>query len=433
MNIHFVGIGGIGVSSLARHYFAEGHRVSGSDTGSIDELKEEGIDVYNKHSAKNIFPETDLLVYSNAVKKDNPEIKEAKRLKIRCQSYSEALGELTKKYFTIAISGTHGKSTTTAMTALLMIEGGLDPTVIIGTKLEEFGGKNYFKGSSKYLLIEADEYKAALLNYFPKIALISNIEEDHLDYYKDIDDILDTFEKYLTENLKMGKIILNKDDKNSEVLKKRLEKKGKKVTSYSLKDSYVKKINLSVFGKHNLYNAVSAYRIGKELGIREDRILSSLLKFKGTWRRFEEKRVMLESGKKIDIINDYAHHPTEIKATLSAAGEKYPERRIILVFQPHQYERTYRMFTDFTKALSCPNVDITIITDIYSVKGRESKEIIGKVSGRALANSVKNAIYGGKMEETRDILASVLQGDEILVIMGAGDIYKLEDKLKGQL
>ncbi len=433
MNIHLVGIGGIGVSSLARHYLAEGHIVSGSDISCCRKLEGEGIKIYDKHSAKNISPKTDLLVYSLAVEKDNPEIREAKRLKIRCQSYSQALGELTKDYFTIAVSGTHGKSTTTAMISLAMIEGGLDPTVIIGTKLKEFGDKNYLKGSSKYLLIEADEYRAALLNYFPKIALITNIEEDHLDYYKDINDILDTFEKYLIYNLKNGKIILNSDDKNSKILEKRLRKEDKKIRRYSLKDSYVEKIDLSVFGKHNLYNAVGAYCVGRELGIKEDKLLSSLLKFKGTWRRFDEKKVKLKNGKTINIINDYAHHPTEIKATVSAVREKYPKKKIIVVFQPHQYERTYRMFNDFIEVLSFADASMTIVTDIYSVEGRESKKIIEKVSGKKLAENVKGAVYGGGIKKTKGILSSVLQGNEILVIMGAGDIYELEGKIKGQI
>jgi len=201
MKIHFIGIGGIGVSALAQYYLAKGHKVSGSDLVSSEitgSLKKSGAKIFiARHLAKNLPDDTDLVIYSPAVSSDNPEIEKAKKSGIKIQSYPEALGELTKKYFTITVSGTHGKSTTCAMIALVLMKAGLDPTVIVGTKLKEFNGSNFRIGKSKYLIIEADEWQASFLNYWPKIIVLTNIEREHLDYYKDLKHILKTYKEYI--------------------------------------------------------------------------------------------------------------------------------------------------------------------------------------------------------------------------------------------
>ncbi len=425
-HIHFVGIGGIGVSSLARYYIPFSGSISGSDTNPCDDLKKEGIRIFQGHSAKNVPRETDFLIHSTAVLPDNPEIKKAKKKGVKVLSYPQALGEITQNYYTIAVSGTHGKGTTTAILALIMIESGLDPTVIIGTKLKEFGNTNFRKGKSKYLLIEADEFKAAFLNYHPKMAVVTNIEEDHLDYYKDINSILKTFKRYIRENLKKGTLVVNKDDKNCRTLKK--EAVGK-VAEYSLKDDIAREIKLPLPGKHNLSNALAAFRASKELRVGKKDALRAISGFKGTWRRFDEKEVILKSGVPIKIINDYAHHPTAIKVTLSAVKEKYPDKKIVAVFQPHQYERTYRLFSSFVKALLSADVDKLFIADIYTVEGRESKEIIKKVSSEDLCLKVKKASCTGGLDKTEKSLLKNLHGNEILVIMGAGDVYTLEERL----
>lgn len=428
--IHFVGVGGIGVSALARHFIREGRVVTGSDTSLQKELEKEGVVVFCGHKKENILKKTDLLIYSNAISSDNPEIVEAKKRKIKVISYPEAIGILSKKYFTIAVSGTHGKSTTTAMIALIMIKGGLDPTVIIGTKLKEFGNKNYRRGKSKYLLIEADEYKAAFLNYYPKIAVITNIEADHLDFYKNEKDVVSTFQKYITENLNGKTVILNNDDKNSKKIK--VSEKTKRI-NYSIKEDVVEKIKLSVFGEHNLYNALASFFITKELGIKEDVILQSLFSFKGTWRRFDEDVIFLKNQKKVIIVNDYAHHPTEVRATVLAVKEKYPKEKIIFVFQPHQYERTYHLFNMFVKTFSNLLLSHLFITDIYTVKGRESEEVKKRVNSKKLTEKIKKAKYLGSVQETVKYLAKSLQGDEILVIMGAGDVYSITSLLKREI
>jgi UDP-N-acetylmuramate--alanine ligase len=421
-HIHFIGVGGIGLSSLARYFVSNGFSVSGSDVVPQEDLKETGVKVYLGHQKSNISKKPDLVIYSNAVLSTNPEMVEAKKQKIKTQSYPEALGYITKKYFTVAVSGTHGKSTTTAMLALVMIQGGLDPTVIIGTKLKEFDNTNFRKGNSNYLLIEADEFKAALLNYYPKIAVITNIEEDHLDFYKNLQKIMETFQNYVKNNVKENILVLNKDDKNTREMEKYAT--GKVIT-YSIKEPK-EEIKLSVFGKHNLSNAHAVFSVAEELKIKKEITLKALYDFQGTWRRFEEKEVFFKNKKKGKIIQDYAHHPTEIKATLEAINAKYPEKEVVLVFQPHQYERTYHLFEKFKDVLSKVKVKELILMDIYTVKGRESEEILKSVSTKMLSEKVKKSKYLGGIEETAVYLNDNLQENQIVVIMGAGDIYKLE-------
>lgn len=420
-NIHFIGIGGIGMSSLAQFYHGEGVCVSGSDENEIDVLDQLNIKTYKGHSEENISQEVDLVVYSSAILQENPEFKEAVRRGVEIVSYAEALGEITKEYFTIAVSGTHGKSTTTGMLAIMLIEAGFDPTVIVGTKLDEFGGSNFRKGRSKYLVIEADEFKAALLNYSPDIAVITNIEEDHLDFYKDLDHILETFKKYLKDNLKGGVLVLNKDDENSQKI--RSAATGR-ILDYSLAENSV---DLSVPGKHNVYNALAVLEVARELNIEESVARKGLKKFKGTWRRFEEKKIITNNNLKINLINDYAHHPTEIRATLQAIDEKYPERRVVVVFQPHQYERTYRLFDQFVRALSSFTVENLLIADIYTVKGRESEEVMRRVDTEMLVEKIPGAIYSGNISQTAELVLRHLQENDILVIMGAGDVYRIEE------
>ncbi len=427
-HIHFVGIGGIGASSLARYFLAEEHTVSGSDVVLCSNLEKEGVKVFEGHSASNVPPNTVLLIYSAAVSPENEEVVRAKKDGIEVKSYPEALGEITKRYYTITVSGTHGKSTTTAMLALIMIEAGLDPTVIIGTKMKELANTNFRKGESKYLLIEADEFGAALLNYYPEIAIVTNIEEDHLDFYRDINHILSTFEKFVRDNLKEGLLVVNEDDKNADSLRNKA--KGK-VEKYTQDQKEAKDIVLSVPGRHNISNALAAFTVAKSMGIKKEIIIKALSNFKGTWRRLDEKDAILINGKRVKIINDYAHHPTEIKVTLEAIREKYPTEKVLAVFQPHQYERTHRLFPDFVKVLSEVNVGKLIITDIYTVEGRESKEIIEKVSSELLCKNVDKAICTGSVRNTGKYLLENLQGNEILVIMGAGDVYSLEGYITG--
>jgi len=437
MNVHFIGIGGIGVSALARYYLAKGHKVTGSDLVAseiTDSLKKLGAKIFTgKHKTKNLPKNANLVIYSPAVKPNNPELKEAKKLKIKCQSYPEALGELTKKYFTIAIAGSHGKSTVAAMTGLLLEKAGLDPTVILGTKLKEFGSSNCRVGKSKYLVIEADEHLASFLNYWPKIIVLTTIEADHLDFYKNLKNYVLAYKKFISQLPKSGILIANKDDKNIQKLKSQISKLHLKTQNYSLKQLEAKKIKkiLKIPGKFNISNALAALTVTRVLKIPDKISFKALSEYKGSWRRFEITKTLYP--KPYTLISDYAHHPTQIKVTLEAAREKFPRKEIWCIFQPHQYQRTYYLFKDFVKVFKEAPVDKLIITDIYDVAGRETLKIKKKVSSEKLVKKIsKNKVIYLKKEEILDYLKKNLRGGEVVMIMGAGDIYNLSLKLKAK-
>ena len=346
------------------------------------------------------------------------------------------MGELTKQYFTIAVSGSHGKSTTTAMIALILIEAGLDPTVVIGTKLKEFNnhalsgaeGSNFRMGNDKYFLIEADEWNASFLNYWPQIIVLTNIEREHLDYYRDLNHILKTFEEYVKHLPKDGILVANNDDIN--ILKIKKQNPKIKIKDYNLKQKEaedLKKI-LKVPGKHNISNALAALAVARILGISDEKTLKALSKYQGAWRRFEEKDLKVGNCK-LKIINDYGHHPTEVKVTLKAAREKFPNKKIWCFFQPHQYQRTFNLINDFIKTFREAPIDQVIITDIYSVAGREKESIKKKINSQKLVKSIgkENVIYL-KKEKIIDYLIKNVKDGEIIILMGAGDIYELNKK-----
>ncbi|MDD2753678.1 MAG: UDP-N-acetylmuramate--L-alanine ligase [Candidatus Portnoybacteria bacterium] len=437
MRIHFIGIGGIGVSALARYFLAQGDEVSGSDAvknETVAELRKLGVKIYIGHKALNIT-QSDCVIFSAAVQEDNPELVEARRLGVKTQKYAAALGDLTREKYTIAVSGMHGKSTTTAMIGLMMEKAGLDPTVILGTKLKEWGNSNFRPGTSKYLVIEADEYDKSFLNYWPKILVLLNIEEEHLDTYKGgLPEIMETFGEYILHLPEDGILVVNGEDENvakliSADLKLRVEK-------YSSENKL--KLNLKIPGKHNVSNANAALAVAKVLGIDEKIAVEALNEFTGAWRRMEYKGEL--NGAK--IYDDYGHHPTEIKATLEGAREllkKIPPDppftkwggKLWCVFQPHQYQRTYDFFDQFVGAFGA--ADKTIILPIYSATGREKDDIRQKVSSEKLAlrlqdqGKSENIIYASNFDEAAEYLRKNLQPGDICVIMGAGDVYKLTE------
>ena len=341
--IYFIGIGGIGVSALAKYYLCQGFKVSGSDLAPSEITKalfKMGVALkIGPHRAKNLPKGVDAVIFSPAVRINNPEYREALKRKVELKSYPQALGELTKNHFTIAVSGTHGKSTTTALLGILLKSAGLDPSVIIGTKVKEFNNSNCLVGKSKYLAIEADEHFASFLNYWPQIIVLTTVEREHLDFYKNLNSIIKTYKKYINHLPEGGILVANKDDQN---IKKIIKSFSGKIVYYSQKDKDAKKIQkvLKVPGRHNIANALAVKRVGEILKIPEKTILSSLAKYQGAWRRFEVKETKI-SGKRITLVSDYGHHPTEVKATVEGAREKYKNKKIWLVFQPHQYQRTY--------------------------------------------------------------------------------------------
>ena len=440
--IYFIGIGGIGVSALARFYLKRGDKVFGSDLVSseiTEKLKKEGAKIYiNSQNGKYLSSNFDLVIYSPAIFKDHLELKKAKKLSLKTLSYPQALGQIIKNYFSIAVAGTHGKSTTTALISLILIKAGFDPNVIIGAKLKEFGDSNCRVSNSNYFVFEADEWRSSFLNYFPKIIILTNIEKEHLDCYRNLREILRTFKRFVGHLPKDGWLIVNRDDKN---LKKfiKIFKKKTNVLSFSLKQKEAKVLKkvLKIPGDFNVSNALAALTLARILKIPDNLSFKALSEYKGIWRRFQEEKIEV-FDKKIILINDYAHHPTEIKVTLKAVRKKFSSKKIYCVFQPHQYQRTYFLFDDFVKTLSKAPIDVLILTKIYEVKGRENLKIRRKISSEKLIEEIKRK-KGKKLKEIKyfsnfkkiaDFLEKKIKNGDVLIIMGAGDIYQFNFYLK---
>lgn len=404
-NYHFIGIGGIGVSAIAKMLFLKGKKVSGSDNSRseiTDDLKKLGVKIYIGQKAENLKKQAEIVVYSVAINENNPELKEAKNRKIICISYPQFLGELSKNMFTIAISGTHGKTTTTAMVGHILKKAGFDPTIIVGSKMIGGDGQysNFHAGKSKYLVVEACEYKRSFLNLNPKILVITNIEADHLDYYKDLNDIKSAFKEMEKKVPEDGFIIKEKDYKKIK-----------------------KDFDLLVPGKHNILNAQAAITAAEKLGVPQKKSKEYLKDFKGTWRRLEYK------GEKNGEVfyDDYAHHPTEIKASFLALKEKYQNRKIICVFEPHQQSRTKKFFKDFVSALKI--ADQVFIAPIFITREIDDGKTTNKILTHAV-NKFTPALAVKNIEELKNNLAKIKKEESLCaVFMGAGDIYKWTKKI----
>ncbi len=452
--IYISGIGGIGVSAIARLFLEKGFTVLGSDLdkNEITELLEQkGCKISYKQVADNITEDIDLHIYSTAVPEDNPERKKIKELKIPSFSYPEILGELSKNKHTVAISGTNGKTTTTAMIGHILKLSKKDPTVIVGS-LVPLWKSNFILGKSDYFVVEACEYQAHMLNLHTTDIIVTNIEEEHLDFYKDIQDIKEHFLKFVQNNNKNGFLILNADDKHSQILIDFARKNKRKLLTYGIKNkSDVQAYNIEIregkqifsvkYGKalrfhnfeislpgiFNVYNALASIAFCVSQKIKFSKIRDALKSFQSTWRRFQ----YIGKYKGADIILDYAHHPTAISWTIQAAREFYPNKRIITVFQPHQYDRTLKLFKDFVRALK--DSDIIILPEIFEVKGREN-ESLQQISSVDLATELqrldKEAFYTADFIATKNILDQYVSRNDVILIMGAGDIYKIINNLK---
>lgn len=406
--VHFIGVGGIGISALAQYYRASGYEVTGSDAADsalIDDLRRVGIKIFIGHASGNVTG-AEKVIYSAAVPEDNPERAAARRLSIPELSYAEALGDLVAKNFTIAVSGSHGKSTTTSMVALILLAADFDPTVIVGTKLEEFAGKNFRKGKGKFLVIEADEWNRSFHSYHPNIAVVTNVDDDHLDTYKNLRGVIAGFNKFLRQVSPQGAIIANYGDKN---VRKAVRGVRARIIWYNRES--IPRRKLKVPGLHNQLNAEAAAKAARALGIKSSVIEKALGNFRGVWRRLEEISK--------DVYTDYAHHPTEIRATLQALREKYPRRKIVAVFQPHQPDRLNRLFKDFTRAFDAAYR--SIILPIYAVKGRNYGR--GKTSkDLAVAIRRSNVSYAANFKHAMKIVTPLFREKAVAVFMSAGDL-----------
>ncbi len=464
--VHCIGIGGIGVSALARYFLAQKWAVSGSDTAVSKitrDLIKEGVQVKIGHKKANISKDIHLIIASQAVRPANPELQAAKKLHIPILTYPQAVGRLTNNRQTIAVAGAHGKSTTTALMGLILKKAGLQPTIIIGTNLKELGNKNFEKGKGPYLVLEADEWKAAFLNYSPTYAIVTNIDREHLDFYKSLSAIKKAFIRFLSNVKHGGTLVLNRDDHYLHSLhtpiRKIVEEKQLRVIWYSLRNKNASTIRrvIQIPGTHNISNALAAYTLARVLGIPKKVILKTINTYKGAWRRFEYRGKFHASSVKGQVLvyDDYAHHPTEIKATLQAFREKFPTSQLVCVFEPHQAKRLKDLFREFTSSFE--EADTLLLLPIYKVAGRDqnyltynSRELVKimqkKYSGKPIfylenPKNLKNALTTllttspndlcvlsptGRKSSTR---SSVMRQSAVVVMMGAGNIFNLTDSL----
>ncbi|MCK4321883.1 UDP-N-acetylmuramate--L-alanine ligase [candidate division WOR-3 bacterium] len=444
--IHFVGIGGIGMSGIAELLHNMGYIITGSDikeSENTKRLQELGIKVYSSHSKENLG-DADVVVYTSALDlEENVELKEAFMRKIPVIPRAEMLAELMRMKFSIAVAGTHGKSTTTSLIGSILTGSKFDPTIVLGGRLKS-SGDNVKLGESEYLVAEADESDRSFLKLFPTIAVITNIDREHLDFYKDLDDIKQTFTKFANSVPFYGSVYLCMDDPNSLSIRSDIDKrvitfglspnadiKGldieRKDFTYSFdligNGEKLGRINLSLPGVHNMINAVAACGVCLELGIGFDKIKEGIEACKGVSRRFERKG--FENG--ILVIDDYAHHPREIEATLKSAREGW-KGRIIAVFQPHLYSRTILLKKEFGKAFF--QADKVIITDIYPAREEEIPGVSGEIiKDQCKDFGHKDVIYLENIKNIPEYLLPELKEGDMILLLGAGNIYKIADDI----
>ena len=448
-HVHFIGIGGISMSGLAEILMKEGFTVSGSDnkeSSLTDHLTDKGAVIFYGQKASNIIDGINVVVYTAAIHEDNEEFMEAKRQGLPMLSRAELLGQLMTNYDTpIAVSGTHGKTTTTSMLSHIFLAGDMDPTISVGGILKAIHG-NIRVGSSGLFVTEACEYTNSFLHFFPKISVILNIDADHLDFFKDLDDIRHSFRLFAELLPEDGTLVINGDIENlsyiTDGLACRVVTFGREASlDYSASDIQYDEqgnasfdlirhgipsghVTLSVGGEHNVYNALSAIAVADLLGVSAETIQEGLLSFHGTDRLFEYKGEF--NG--ITVIDDYAHHPTEIEATLKSAAH-YPHRELWCIFQPHTYTRTKALFDEFAQALS--HTDHLILADIYAARETDTLGISSEQLARAAASYGCDAIYLPSFDEIEKYVRDHCQSGDLLITMGAGDVVNIgEDLLK---
>lgn len=422
MHYYMLGICGVSMSGIAYLLQKMNNEVSGSD---LRKCQIEGnIKVYHGHDKNHIKQNIDRVVYTAAASNKSSqgfvELKKARDLGIKTMKRSELLGQLMNNKFGIAITGMHGKTTVSTMISLILEKAGYDPTCLIGTDVKEWGRNARF-GKSKYFVVEACEYERQMLDFRPKVALITNMEEEHLDTYTGgMKDIKHAFKKFVKLLPKEGLLVLCADDPNVAMLKKYAKCK---VKFYSVKKPWLG-LKLQVPGEHNLQNATGAARLCHELGVNSDIIKKTLNNFTGAGRRTEI------IGKKhgVLVMDDYAHHPTEIKKTLRGIKEKYPDKRLVVVYQPHQQQRTKILFDDFVGAFG--DADKIIMNKVYLIAGREkeTKENLAKKLTDEIKKKGKDIKYIRNYDEISDYLVGNIEKNDILLTMGATDIYKLGKK-----
>lgn len=439
--VHFVGIGGIGMSAIAEILINQGFEVSGSDlypSQNTDYLSKIGADVVFGHAKENIAG-ANVVVYSSAVHpQENPETMEALEMGIPIIRRAEMLAEVSRLNYCLAVAGTHGKTTTTSMIGLILIKAGIDPTVIVGGRLADFGGTNARLGKGQWTVVEADEYDRSFLQLLPTISIINNIEPEHLDIYRDFDDIKDTFTEFANKVPFYGLVAAGIDDSG---VREILTKINKQIITFGISDAadytaknikadsgvisadiyeknvFLGDIRLKIPGLHNLKNALGAIAVARSMKIDFDVIESALGEFKGVYRRFDIKGDF--DG--VLVIDDYAHHPTEIKATLAAARSGWQDRRIVVAFQPHTFTRTQALWKEF--AQSFDDADSVIVTEIYPAREKPIYGINGKmIYDEMIKTGIEDVFYVPTIEGINSFLSEYLKKGDVLITVGAGNI-----------
>lgn len=443
--IHFVGIGGIGMSGIAEILLNQGFEISGSDLNksqNTEHLEKLGATIYQGHSTKNI-ENTELVVYSSAVNPmDNPETKAAIEKDIPIIRRAEMLAEVARLNYCLAIAGTHGKTTTTSMLGLILIKAGIDPTVIVGGRLKDFGGTNARLGKGEWTVVEADEYDRSFLQLSPTVSVINNIELEHLDIYKDFEDLQNTFVEFANKIPFYGVVALCLDDPGVKSIIKEIKKqyitfgfsricdiRGENISykdNYSEFDVYeygekLGRVKLNIPGEHNIKNALAAIAAARKMKISFEDIVKGLDSFHGVFRRFDIK------GEKngVLVIDDYAHHPTEVKATLEAT-RKFNKKRVIAVFQPHTYTRTKALYKDF--ALSFDEADKIFVLDVYPARETPIPGVTGELVSKSLIEyGHRNVEYIADINEAQQVIEDYLEEGDLLITLGAGNVCNIAD------
>jgi len=451
-SIHFIGVGGCGMSGIAEFVLTEGGAVSGSDvkaSAATDRLGRLGADVHVGHAGGHIPGGTDLVVHTAAVKDENPEMAEARRRGLPLLKYAEFLGRLMDLRDGIAVAGTHGKSTTTAMVAYVLAEAGLDPSFVIGADVPQLGGGSRV-GTGDHLVVEACEYDRSFLHLAPRAAAVLNIEEDHLDYYRDLADIRSAFADLAARVREDGLLVINGTDlgRRKVVAKARsavetfgvggrwdwhaenLEAdRGRFAFDVYRRGTFYRSMRLALAGRHQVFNALAAVALSAWAGAGADAIADALARFEGAGRRME----VLGTAAGVTVVDDYAHHPTEIQATLKAAAERFAPARLWVVFQPHQHSRTRFLLKDFARALTV--ADKTIVPDIYFV--RDSEQERQAVRSQDLVDEIQqlgaDALHLADFDSIRRYLVESLGPGDVLMTMGAGDVWHLARPLLDDL
>ncbi|WP_142413523.1 UDP-N-acetylmuramate--L-alanine ligase [Hathewaya massiliensis] len=436
--IHFIGIGGISMSGLAEIMLKNGFKVSGSDRKQshiTSKLEHLGALIYAEHKSENVEGK-DIVVYTAAIASDNPELLKAKELGLTMYDRAEFLGKIMQGHkYNIAVSGTHGKTTTTSMMSHIALSAEVDPTILVGGELDAIGG-NILVGESDYLITEACEYKESFLKFYPYIGIILNVDADHLDYYRDINHIKDAFAKFIKIIPKDGYLVANADDanlmsiidsadcnlvsfgiKNGDIRAKDIAFYDDGTTSYTVckngEDLF--SVKLSVPGEHNILNSLSTIAAALSLDISYDAIKDGLYNYKGTHRRFEVKGV--KDG--VTVIDDYAHHPTEILSAIKTAL-RYPHNKIYCLFQPHTYTRTYNLFKEFSDCFN--GVDSLLIADIYAAREKDTGLVNSKDLAKKIAEKGVNAAYIPDFDKMVTFLKENCKEGDLILTVGAGDI-----------